>query len=365
MTGLERLVFGQVRFGDDEELESFKFRFLAIVMLSGALLTGLILLGVHTGVNPITGQHVVSMSAFTTLAALLWFLLRGQRQRFVAIAWSYEVLCMLEYTSALMYVPQDELRVLWFLVNVPGVYILLGQRAGAAVAAVTVIGLAMGNAHLSAPYSPNAMATLLLSILYLAVIFHFYADRSISFFFRMRSSYQVMQHLATHDPLTGVLNARAYYAGCDQMIRLARRNQAPYAVLFVDLDHFKRINDTHGHDAGDVVLKRVAEALRRHIRDSDLVGRIGGEEFSILLPNTDLAGATQLAETLRQKIEALLPTVNGLDLPITASIGVACHAEGALSIREIQQRADKAMYEAKARGRNRVSCFEALSAATG
>lgn len=359
MSTTERFIFGQVNFPENQEFDEFRFRFLIIVLLSGALFTALFIAGEHSKVNPISEMHVISMTVFTLSALTLWLLLRGHKERYWVIGITYASMCMLEYTSALMFVPEDELRVLWFLVNVPGVYILLGQRAGTLVTGLTIVGLALGNRHLSAPYSSNAMATLLVSIANMGVFFHFYGNRSISYFVRMRASHEKLVHMATHDTLTGVLNARAYYASCDQLIELAKRNRTPYTVLFVDLDHFKTINDTYGHAAGDIVLKSVALALGQSIRPSDALGRIGGEEFSIFLPNTPMEGAAQLAEKVRQAIENLMPLIAAQQrIRITASIGVARNQCSNQSMLEIQQQADQAMYVAKSKGRNRVSCFE-------
>lgn len=149
----------------------------------------------------------------------------------------------------------------------------------------------------------------------------------------------------------------AYYAECEKSIQMATRTEQPFAVIFVDLDHFKRVNDTYGHAAGDAVLQAVANCLSKTVRNSDALGRIGGEEFSILMPNTNQSGAVQVAELLRKSVEALKPTFEGKSLPITASIGVAaCNAAGE-SMKMIQQRADEAMYVAKSLGRNRVSVF--------
>jgi diguanylate cyclase (GGDEF)-like protein len=304
--------------------------------------------------------HLGAMTVFTLAALLLWLILRGNTQRFYVVAWLYEIVCLLEYTSALMFVPEDELRILWFYLNVPGVYILLGQRAGMVVSALSVVGLGLGNAYLSKPYSPNAIATALVSLSYLAVSFHVYGSRSISFFLRMQEANRKLHQLASHDTLTGILNARAYYQRCDALINLAQRDHEPFAVLFVDLDHFKSVNDTHGHSAGDMVLKAVATCLAQGLRQSDLVGRIGGEEFSVFLPRTDMVGARQLAESIRQSIEHLMPDIGPQRLRMTASIGVADNSSGLQTLLAIQQCADTAMYAAKAGGRNRVSCFENL-----
>lgn len=207
------------------------------------------------------------------------------------------------------------------------------------------------------PYSTNALATGVVSLWYLSFFFYVYANRSISYFQRMRSSHDKLHEMATRDALTGVLNARAYYSLCDRMIRQAERSGLSFAVLFVDLDHFKAINDTYGHAAGDHVLREVAQSLGRTLRQSDVLGRIGGEEFSILLPDTDLEGAVNVAENLRQAIGALMPVLGGEPRSITASIGVAKSQPGMSEMQAIQKIADQAMYRAKMAGRNRVSCL--------
>src|SRR5574343_698776 len=106
MASLGQIVFGRVEFDQSEELDAFRFRFLAIVLLSGAVCTVLFLLGEHSKINPISGRHVVSMTVFTGLTLLLWLALRGHKTRFLAVAYAYEFICLLEYVSALMYVPQ-------------------------------------------------------------------------------------------------------------------------------------------------------------------------------------------------------------------------------------------------------------------
>lgn len=358
MSLLSTLLFGKVAFHSSEEYREFQFKFLCIVIIAGAVLTGLLLIGSHSAVNPIDPLHVRSMSIFTGGSLLLWWLLRGRKTWFPGVAWTYECLCMLEYASALYYVSEDEFRVVWFLTNIPGVYLLLGCRPGAFITALTAFGLALGNAYLPAPYSPNAMATLLASVIYLGVFFHLYARRAISFYLRMRESNQALYRLAMHDHLTGVLNAKAYYQVCDQLISLAARANTPYSVLFIDLDHFKVVNDTHGHAAGDTVLQAAARCIGNSIRTSDSLGRVGGEEFSVFLPNTGSEAAHGVAENIRRAIASLDIDVAGVGvLKITASIGVAGNKREILAMHEIQKQADQAMYLAKRAGRNRVACL--------
>ncbi len=352
-------VFGSVHFSEQEEYLEFRYKFLIVLMLSAAFLTGLFILGTVSQINLIGWAHGRMMIIFVSLTFLLWLLLRGSPGRFKTIGWAYEVLSLVESASALVYVPVDELRILWFYTNIPCVFILLGQRSGWLVTGLTMVGFLVGNQHLDHPYSSNAVATGFLAMVYMGVSFHAYVDRSMSYFKRMRNYNEQLQDLASHDPLTRVFNAGAYYRACDQQIYANQRSNQPSAVLFIDLDHFKSINDTFGHAVGDDVLRAVAQSLQSNVRRSDILGRIGGEEFSVFLPNTDVKGAELLAETLRTAIESIQIEVDGVRLKITASIGVAGKRFDQQTMQAIQQHADQAMYEAKREGRNRVSTFGA------
>ncbi len=117
-------------------------------------------------------------------------------------------------------------------------------------------------------------------------------------------------------------------------------------------------NGTHGHTAGDVVLKSVADCLAKNLRGSDALGRIGGEEFSIFLPATEIADAREVAETIRTSVEALMPSIGDKKIKITASIGIAKNQHCDQTMLEIQQQADQAMYVAKSKRRNRVLSFD-------
>jgi diguanylate cyclase (GGDEF)-like protein len=361
MRALKWLAFGSVQFSEQEEYLEFRYKFLIVLMLTAAALTGLFILGLVSQMNLIGWAHGRMMITFVTGTLLLWLLLRGSPKRFKQVGWTYEVLSLIESISALVYVPVDELRILWFYTNIPCVFILLGQRAGWAVTGLTIAGFLLINPQLEQPYSPSAVATGVLAMVYFAVSFHAYVDRSMSYFKRMRDYNMLLQDLASHDLLTRVFNAGAYYRACDQQIHASQRVNQWFAVLFIDLDHFKSINDTYGHSVGDDVLRAVAETLQTAVRRSDIVGRIGGEEFSVFLPNTQVQGAQQLAETLRLAIESIHIEVDGVRLKITASIGVAVKRFDQETMQAIQQHADQAMYEAKRGGRNRVSTFDADS----
>ncbi|HWQ08391.1 MAG TPA: sensor domain-containing diguanylate cyclase, partial [Holophaga sp.] len=164
-----------------------------------------------------------------------------------------------------------------------------------------------------------------------------------------------VQHLATVDGLTGVLNRRRLTEAIEDAHVKARRYARSAGVIMVDLDHFKRINDTHGHEAGDTVLRAVSRAFSTGLRGVDSVGRFGGEEFVILLPETGLDGAASLAERLRRSVEALDIQLPGRTaIQVTASFGVSVLTSGDPAYEAVLRRADKALYRAKQAGRNRV-----------
>ena len=157
---------------------------------------------------------------------------------------------------------------------------------------------------------------------------------------------------AATDALTGLANRRAIQDTLRRMVAQAMRAGGPLSAIAVDLDHFKQINDRFGHDKGDDVLAAAAQTLTGTLRTSDFVGRQGGEEFIVLLPDTDLEGALVAAENLRAEIERI--EIAGVDRPITASFGVAVLPADALDADGLLRHADRALYAAKDRGRNRV-----------
>jgi len=175
---------------------------------------------------------------------------------------------------------------------------------------------------------------------------------------------QLKEHyaqLSMHDQLTGLHNRRYFYDQVELALAQHKRYQSPFCLLVMDIDHFKAINDTHGHKAGDKVLQAFADMCRHTLRTIDVVGRVGGEEFAILLPETDLDQAMEVAERLREAMmNAKVGISQGLPLRFTVSIGVTTLSPYNENIDELFDAADKALYSAKTAGRNRVVRSQAL-----
>jgi len=165
---------------------------------------------------------------------------------------------------------------------------------------------------------------------------------------------ELLLELATTDGLTGLTNRRHFLERGRAELERARRTGHPVSCIMFDVDHFKKVNDTYGHDAGDAVLKTLARTARETLRGMDVLGRIGGEEFAAILPETDLEAALHAAERLRLAVASMNVEHDGRPLPVTVSLGVALSSGPDESLDDLLRRADQALYRAKQGGRNRV-----------
>lgn len=180
----------------------------------------------------------------------------------------------------------------------------------------------------------------------------------IDMYTKLQETERQMRALVTYDVMTGLLTRQAFYHDAQKYIDIAERYHEFFALLMLDLDFFKTINDTHGHHAGDHVLEYFGRFLSEHLRTSDIIGRLGGEEFAVVLPNTPIEGAQKIAESLRADLETHPPTLHGVAIPLTVSIGLTSYT-GAASpqIDRLLQEADAALYLSKRNGRNRTTLY--------
>jgi two-component system, cell cycle response regulator len=173
--------------------------------------------------------------------------------------------------------------------------------------------------------------------------------------------YRRLETMLHEDPLTGLFNRRYVLTRLAGLISGARRHGRPLSVAMIDIDHFKRVNDVHGHEAGDAALVTTTIAMRDRMRAEDELGRLGGEEFLALLPDADAGAAAVVAESLRASVERARTRIDGLDLAVTVSVGWAAW-NGEEDADALVKRADKALFVAKRAGRNAVRGAENLSA---
>ncbi len=165
-------------------------------------------------------------------------------------------------------------------------------------------------------------------------------------------------NLATYDPLTKLYNRRAIVQFAEKEVERSKRYHHSFSIILIDIDDFKAINDTYGHTIGDIVLKKIADILKEEVRDVDKIGRYGGEEFIIVLPETNIQNAVKLAERIKRKISEYHFEINNYALTLTISAGVAGFPEHGETFERILQASDLALYEAKKRGKNQVVVLE-------
>lgn len=170
-----------------------------------------------------------------------------------------------------------------------------------------------------------------------------------------------VEYLSTIDPLTGLYNRRHFEAEARKEIQRAQRYKFPFTIVMMDIDHFKKINDSYGHVCGDEVLSQIAAVCNNKMRSTDLLGRYGGEEFSFLLPVTGLNGACALINRLRKALADLSFKKNGRSFSVTASFGVYEHNGDEDTLEEFLERSDQALYKAKNNGRNCIVAWSPKS----
>lgn len=239
--------------------------------------------------------------------------------------------------------------------RLPATKILLGCAGVGLLVNASRVAAVLGGPGLADGITSNgglALAALVSAVLTVIGAFGMVSANSQRVELELRAMQKKLKHLASIDPLTELRNRRSFLEEGARLVGLAARHHRPLSVLVADVDHFKRVNDTHGHLMGDRVLTMVANSIVAALRHTDLVGRLGGEEFGIVLMETDAAAAELGAERIRRAVAAIRPPWPGL-APITISLGVAALGPGTTGLDDLLQRADEALYAAKRAGRDR------------
>ena len=231
--------------------------------------------------------------------------------------------------------------------------LFLGSFAiGTAAFVLRAVGPLFSTAAIEGFFVPSAVQAVSLMANYTVILVS-----SVSFLLMQKERADFLaQQLASLDPLTGAFNRRTFIELAEKQLSRARRLDSPLSLVVLDVDHFKKVNDTHGHLMGDRVLRRFADVVRDQLRKEDVFVRYGGEEFCLLLPDVPGPGAVALAGRIRKAVAKEAFMVDGAVIPLTTSAGVAARIdEGPEDLDQLIARADEALYIAKSRGRNRVA----------
>ena len=276
---------------------------------------------------------------------LLWFDSEAARIVIVAILSSYQAALLL----TILYRGRRQIA------GRGQYFVMAGVLLGMTIMSYRAVSTALGMGHLPITSSaPLQMVTFLVSCIVMIL-----TSMGLVLMTKERTDAR-NRRLALHDELTGLPNRRYSLEVLTRWLAGMERARQPLSLMMLDIDHFKRINDTHGHLTGDRSLQQLADILRARLRTQDHVGRLGGEEFLVILPNTTASGARELAETLRRSVEQMDPDNDDSSAPnMTISIGLCTlQADTRLNPEEAIDRADAALYQAKQNGRNRIETAE-------
>lgn len=300
----------------------------------------------------LNGNYITSVtSAFiSTTAPLALHLGRQQRYATLPLKFCASLIVGMYLLGAFTQLPVHQEKAVWISVFPFAYFYLTGLRVGTQLSLLSILAMPISYSIFplfsAAPtITPYGLSQVIGAFLLSAVLAYKYEQ--------IRTKQEILlKHSAECDPLTGLLNRRGFATLSDSAVQHALRSQQSFAVVLIDIDDFKRVNDTQGHEAGDQLLKEIASLLQQYMRSTDITARWGGEEFILLLAYSNLEGSRIVTEKIRSAISNF-PFTSGRH---TASFGIAFH-ELNEPLGTTINRADQAMYQAKRNGKNKVEAF--------
>ncbi len=315
-------------------------------------ITFLVLGSLNYAINKV--EWVAFMHWGTSLLSLvLIYWHRRAPHHVLLVSWAVVVTCAVVLFAYIVVMEGRDYSLFWLALYPPVAFFLLGRRWGHILSSLVVGGNLIYVAYASqnwqpAPFTVHALLNIVIALAALfAVLRHIEKTRSEAFH-HLRDHSERLEYIAITDPLTGLVNRSRLDQALSRGLQRAKREQKAFSVILMDIDHFKRVNDTYGHQVGDRILIELAQLLRGNTRGSDTLGRWGGEEFLLVAESCSRQQAKVLAEKIRHAVAAF---VFHADIRITISLGVASFRAGD-DESTLVRRADEALYTAKANGRN-------------
>lgn len=331
-------------------------RFRATIRASWwATIAGVLIAVGVTSVYGETQTAIFGLGALAVIAVVVFHEVIPDRWRMPIVS-AAEVACAIALLAALVVLTGRASSPFAPLLALPVLGVALGGRPIAGLAAAVGASLtfaAVLATGLDPSFAPGELlpAAVVLGVVWLGTV------SAVVFAAQQRRLQAATLQLSVTDPLTGLFNRAQIYVDLDQEVRRSRRSLRPFCLLMVDMDGLKTINDTLGHERGDAAIRGIAGVIRRSIRTVDSAYRYAGDEFVVLLPETDFAGAFVVAEKVRQGAEELAGAVTREEAPTTVSIGLVSHPEDGSTDEDLMLAVDRAMYVAKASGKNQVSGY--------
>jgi predicted signal transduction protein with EAL and GGDEF domain len=252
---LKSITDGEAEFGADDDYFQFRLHFLRVSLWVAIIFSGALILADWGEINHQGRIHLISIEIFFLSDLALAIYLGRRKDRFAIVALLFLAAWFLVNVSALCFLANNEFRAIWFFVLVLVAYTILGLSSGLLATILAFVTIVVANKFLPQPFSSNAMITMLFSLCASSAFLFSYTKRFAAYRQHLIEANKQLRELSSHDTLTSIRNARAFYEDSDLVARQAVRSGTRFSVLFIDIDHFKSINDRHGHEVGDIVLR--------------------------------------------------------------------------------------------------------------
>jgi diguanylate cyclase (GGDEF)-like protein len=293
---------------------------------------------------------------YSFLTIMIIFFLRRSKKNDILSSHALLIISFINFTSILIHVPQDEFRMIWFYMLIFVAYMINGKVSGLLYTLASIAIILIADFTTDLHLSDIAIRSVILALIIGSFLSYVYANRITSYEGSLKQQNSSLSVLASTDYLTGIMNRRMFNQISGHYFQTAQKDHLSLTLLLLDLDHFKKINDTYGHQTGDQLLICFVQTVKNLLRKSDIFARIGGEEFAILLSQIDKKDAYLLAEKNRQAVENIIVHYEGNNVYVRTSIGIARNNTTDSSFDDIFSRSDMALYKAKKEGRNRTCC---------
>jgi len=353
---LNNFLYSGFKFSAEEDLLQFKFKMLNSIFIIVAFFSALFGLLSDLGINDIGPIHSKINYVYSFLTITLIFFLRFSKKNYNLTTHFLLIISLMTFTSALIFVPQDEFRMIWFYLLIFVAYMISDKTSGILYTLASIIIILTVNFFVDLQLSQVAINSGVLGLIIGSFLSSVYTNKITNYENSLKKQNSSLSVLASTDYLTGIMNRRMFYEISERYFQTAQKDHLNLTLLILDLDHFKKINDTYGHQAGDQLLISFVKTIENILTKSDIFARIGGEEFAILLSQIDKQDAYKLAEKIRKEVENITIQCNGYNVFVRTSIGITQNGVTDNSFDDMFSRSDMALYKAKKEGRNRTCC---------
>lgn len=353
-----RFVRFLLRIGSSSELDPEERRKRISAVL--ALMIFMIGVSVFSVYHYCNNHHsIVVFDVLTFFVALIVLLSMRKQEKAPLAYWIIGLGCLLFFGGTTIFGRTEISLLLWAFLLPPTAFSLLGDKRGLVIT-LTFFGVALFLMTApepvlnSPPYSPDMIIRFSIIYLILTFIIYYYESAQQMLICYLQQERDRFESASRHDLLTGLSNRRDMIAKLETERERQLRTGKPFTIILGDIDNFKNLNDTFGHDAGDYVLQTIGGLLRDQVRGIDCPSRWGGEEFLVMLVDTDQEGGLRVAERIRRKIENTFFDYQNARLPVTMTLGLSVYRDSDENIDQCIKRADNALYEGKNQGKNKV-----------